>query len=243
MSLTSYQTAPPRVTVPARYGCGRLPARRRGQNGFTHRNQVVCCRPVFARRPWTAGSRPQVRPGGHLQTGRRQASEQTGQPANRPVLARPGSDLLSHALRRSTIGAEGLHGRVRDGIGCFPLAITTRPCKHRTAARGSPPGSLSRLPVFVRVRTRTFLPPRRQTGSWRDRAHGGPAPRTDPGPAAGRRMESRFAPPPAHRVVPGSVVRAAYASEMQRFPLHVRFSAPAGMRPEKEQADRAISTG
>ncbi len=31
----------------------------------------------------------------------------------------PGSDLLSHALRRSTIGAEGLHGRVRDGIGCF----------------------------------------------------------------------------------------------------------------------------
>ena len=44
-------------------------------------------------------------------------------------LARPGSDLLSHALRRSTIGAEGLHGRVRNGIGCFPLAVTTRPCK------------------------------------------------------------------------------------------------------------------
>lgn len=33
-------------------------------------------------------------------------------------LRRPGSDLLSHALRRSTIGAEGFHGRVRDGIGC-----------------------------------------------------------------------------------------------------------------------------
>ena len=31
----------------------------------------------------------------------------------------PGGDLLSHALRRSTIGAEGFHGRVRDGIGCF----------------------------------------------------------------------------------------------------------------------------
>ena len=30
---------------------------------------------------------------------------------------RPGGDLLSHALRRSTIGAEGFHGRVRDGIG------------------------------------------------------------------------------------------------------------------------------
>ena len=32
---------------------------------------------------------------------------------------RPGSDLLSHVLRRSTIGAEGFHGRVRDGIGCL----------------------------------------------------------------------------------------------------------------------------
>src|SRR6266545_4323021 len=30
-----------------------------------------------------------------------------------------GGDLLFHALRRSTIGAEGFHGRVRDGIGCF----------------------------------------------------------------------------------------------------------------------------
>ena len=32
---------------------------------------------------------------------------------------RPGGDLLSHVLRRSTIGAEGFHGRVRDGIGCW----------------------------------------------------------------------------------------------------------------------------
>ena len=31
----------------------------------------------------------------------------------------PGGDLLFHALRRSTIGAEGFNGRVRDGIGCF----------------------------------------------------------------------------------------------------------------------------
>src|SRR5437764_15441959 len=31
----------------------------------------------------------------------------------------PGGDLLCRALRRSTIGAEGFHGRVRDGIGCF----------------------------------------------------------------------------------------------------------------------------
>ncbi len=32
---------------------------------------------------------------------------------------RPGGDLLFRALRRSTIGAEGFHGRVRDGIGCY----------------------------------------------------------------------------------------------------------------------------
>src|SRR6267154_5447665 len=34
-------------------------------------------------------------------------------------LAGLGGDLLFRALRRSTIGAEGFHGRVRDGIGCF----------------------------------------------------------------------------------------------------------------------------
>jgi hypothetical protein len=34
------------------------------------------------------------------------------------ALGWPGGDLLSRALRRSTIGAEGFHGRVRDGIGC-----------------------------------------------------------------------------------------------------------------------------
>ena len=30
----------------------------------------------------------------------------------------PGNDLLFHALRQSTIGANSFHGRVRDGIGC-----------------------------------------------------------------------------------------------------------------------------
>ena len=46
------------------------------------------------------------------------------------ALGRPGNDLLSHALRRSTIGAEGLYGRVRNGIGCYSLAIATRSSKH-----------------------------------------------------------------------------------------------------------------
>ena len=47
------------------------------------------------------------------------------------VLCRPGSDLLSRVLRRSTIGAEGLNGRVRNGIGYGPLARTTRPAKRK----------------------------------------------------------------------------------------------------------------
>ncbi len=36
-----------------------------------------------------------------------------------------GYDLLSHVLLRSTIGAEGLDFRVRDGNGYFSFAIVT----------------------------------------------------------------------------------------------------------------------
>jgi hypothetical protein len=45
------------------------------------------------------------------------------------VLFRFGGDLLSHVLRRSTIGVVALNGRVRDGIGCFAAAVTTKPGK------------------------------------------------------------------------------------------------------------------
>ena len=45
---------------------------------------------------------------------------------------RPGGDLLSRALRHSTISAEGFHVRVRDGIGCRPLAKTTRSSRQKT---------------------------------------------------------------------------------------------------------------
>lgn len=54
----------------------------------------------------------------------------------------PGGDLLSHVLRRSTIGAEGFHGRVRDGIGCFTLAMTTR-SSEQSRARGAALPALS----------------------------------------------------------------------------------------------------
>ncbi len=46
-------------------------------------------------------------------------------------LTRFGSDLLSHVLRRSTIGATALNGRVRNGSGCFARAMTTKPRKER----------------------------------------------------------------------------------------------------------------
>ena len=45
------------------------------------------------------------------------------------VLGRPGGDLLSRVLRRSTIGAEEFDDRVRNGIGYGLLAITTKPAK------------------------------------------------------------------------------------------------------------------
>ena len=44
-------------------------------------------------------------------------------------LTRFGGDLLSHVLRRSTIGATALNGRVREGTGCFARAMTTKPRK------------------------------------------------------------------------------------------------------------------
>ena len=42
------------------------------------------------------------------------------------IFFKPGNVLLFHILRQSTIGAEGLNFRVRDGIGCGPFAIITR---------------------------------------------------------------------------------------------------------------------
>ena len=48
-----------------------------------------------------------------------------------PFLSRFGGDLLSHVLRRSTIGATALNFRVRNGSGCFARAMTTKPRKKR----------------------------------------------------------------------------------------------------------------
>ncbi len=45
------------------------------------------------------------------------------------VQREPGGDLLSRVLRRSTLGAGGFHGRVRDGIGWV-----RRRCGHQASA-------------------------------------------------------------------------------------------------------------
>jgi hypothetical protein len=45
------------------------------------------------------------------------------------AFGRPGSDLLSRVLRRSTMGAGAFHGRVRNGNGCSHPAMTTRSAK------------------------------------------------------------------------------------------------------------------
>ncbi len=70
------------------------------------------------------------------------------------ALGRSGGDLLSHALRRSTIGAEGFHGRVRDGIGCGPLAVTTRPSKRtgKTQGPANPLGGWIGVCLVLRLR-------------------------------------------------------------------------------------------
>src|SRR5690242_6623484 len=55
----------------------------------------------------------------------------------------PGGALLFRTLRCSTIGAEGFHGRVRDGIGCLAPRYghqAGKPCLAREPAYGGSRG-------------------------------------------------------------------------------------------------------
>src|SRR6056297_80499 len=51
------------------------------------------------------------------------------------LIGGPGDDLLSHRWACSTIGAQGFHGRVRNGVGWVTLAVITRP-----SGQGCPDG-------------------------------------------------------------------------------------------------------
>ena len=53
----------------------------------------------------------------------------------RMSLFRFGGDLLSHDLGRSTIGAVALIFRVREGIGSFAYAMTTKPRKYQLLSK------------------------------------------------------------------------------------------------------------
>ena len=90
MSLTSYRAAPPRVI------CVSGPRREFIADEIRGRGGV---------------RRGVIRGGGSLRP--------AALPSQCVGLREPGGDLLFRVLRRSTIGAEGFHGRVRDGIGCF----------------------------------------------------------------------------------------------------------------------------
>ena len=118
MSLTSYRAAPPRVELlsmgPRRSlprttirGGGVTAARVRSRSPSlvtvmsltrSHATRTGACDGLFARKPEVTRHCDRMR---------------------MFLLGRPGGDLLSRVLGRSTIGAEGFHGRVRDGIGCI----------------------------------------------------------------------------------------------------------------------------
>ena len=100
MSLTSYRAAPPRATCVSR---------------SLHSGPF--CK---YKEPHRAGSA--WRPRTASRAGNRDEKMKC-------AFYRPGSDLLSRVLRRSTIGAGAFHGRVRNGIGCSRSAITTRSTK------------------------------------------------------------------------------------------------------------------
>ena len=141
MSLTSYRAAPPRVTIDVS-DCLR------NSCPVTKKAALLTKRAAFEP-PFLAGDHKEK--------------------LDEHAFGRPGSDLLSRVLRRSTISAGAFHGRVRNGIGCSRSAITTRSakstysrscsiCVHRRAMgmrnendqadRAISTGKLQALPLF-----------------------------------------------------------------------------------------------
>ena len=100
-------------------------------------------------------------------------------------LAGPGSDLLFRAWWRSTIGAEGFHGRVRDGIGCLAPRYGHQACPCDICARTSgEQGSLSCERQCLWMRGRVCMDPR--PCFRRDKLAGTAAADRQPGLAAAR---------------------------------------------------------
>ncbi len=122
MSLTSYRAAPPRdVFFLQMYRC--IPV--------SLRLFVLEGRAFFGRTGLVHPAAGMFRASGGVEPVLSSWSEVS--------LFRSGGDLLSHVLRRSTIGVGALIGRVRDGIGSFTPAMTTRPEKRQAGPVSSPP--------------------------------------------------------------------------------------------------------
>lgn len=102
MSLTSYRAAPPRAICVSPFGLDAIPE---AFVAFFGKHKGRFRRPIVTRL-WPFGDEK-----------------------IKVALSRPGSDLLSRVLRRSTMGAGAFHGRVRKGNGCGHPAITTRSAK------------------------------------------------------------------------------------------------------------------
>lgn len=121
MSLTSYRAAPPRATI-----C-RLPVCLGLRSFGRSRGWVFAI--VFPRiSPKERAAFAARLPVGGPFCIEKITTSQSDALIQR-AFGRPGSDLLSRVLRRSTISAGAFHGRVRNGIGCSRSAITTRSAK------------------------------------------------------------------------------------------------------------------
>src|SRR5690625_3187720 len=152
MSLTSYRAAPPRVGLRVRVGPGRacVWVRFVGRALLWGNAWLLSLGPPGRFAPCPLAPWGAVRCFGLCTCAHRgPAAIRLGIPISCPCgiseererLIGSGGDLLSHVLRRSTIGAAGLNGRVRDGTGCFPRAVTTRPWKHPRGGFLGPAGS------------------------------------------------------------------------------------------------------
>ena len=160
------------------------------------------------------------------------------------AFSRPGSDLLSRVLRRSTIGAGAFHGRVRNGNGCSHPARTTRSAKGKCSCGTHEHSFLlaladltcslvARRGAKAAIRERMNMPCMMMR-SWRGRASF--FTRLEPlrmAPAAGR------AEPPAVR----RAVRSEAIEDRDSVRTKGLCSSSMSMNNENDQANRAISTG